>query len=61
MSRRPGYGLEYDIDTLLREHFGIADPEGEGEAWFSDSEFGEAVDALVELLRGKGYLTADAA
>jgi hypothetical protein len=61
MSRRPGYGLEYDIEQVMRAHFGIADPEGDGEAWFSDSEFGEATDELIKALQDKGYISKDAA
>lgn len=62
MSRRPGYGLEYDIEKILRDRFDItiSGEDMEGDA-FTDLEFEETTDELIEVLRDKGYLKADAA
>lgn len=63
MSRRPGYGLEYDIEDVLRKHFDITITDGEGTDGdaFTDLDFEETTDHLIEILRDKGYLSADAA
>lgn len=55
--RRPGYGLEADIEQELRDWFGGADEIETSD--FTDSHMGAAVDALVQMLTSKGYLRSD--
>jgi hypothetical protein len=46
--RLPGYGLEADIERVMHEWF---DVDNSGEAHFTG-----AVEALVAMLRDRGYL-----
>jgi hypothetical protein len=50
MSRRPGYGLEYDIEEVLRQYL-----RG------NDLGYELATDDIVKLLKDKGYIQPDAA
>lgn len=50
MSRRPGYGLEYDIETLLRRYLGG-----------NDLAFEYATDELIKMLQDKEHIAKDAA
>jgi hypothetical protein len=50
MSRRPGYGLEYDIEKILRERLGG-----------SDLAFELATDEIIKKLQDEGHIRPDAA
>jgi hypothetical protein len=50
MSRRPGYGLEYDVEEILRRFLGG-----------TDLRFELATDEIIKTLKDKGYVQPDAA
>jgi hypothetical protein len=50
MSRRPGYGLEYDIEEILRRHLNG-----------TDLSYELATDEIVKVLKDKEHIAEDAA
>jgi hypothetical protein len=50
MSRRPGYGLEYDIEEILRRYLSG-----------TDLGYELATDEIVKVLKEKEHIAEDAA